>query len=317
MGFKLRIVIDGLCAFVPNKTRTRMKVLLLNSMTPEASGAGMSSGMSAVPYHYPTLRIPRDYYSYDYSTPYRADFQTDDYLNFFIAWEDIFIRYHHGYPLYIFNGRRPGSVEPSSPREERDFSWVVEVAQVYPDAVTEPLLLTPSPPRNLLMGRLNLDHGNIRTAEVAKYGGRNVIFEFAYGKHYQPITFTQAMATKVLYSLKIPHDWVDLCLVRFGDGGIASRERTIRICAGDSDRVTLQLRNVPLEDLLGLPPTDPSDLGLGHYGVLYRTLHPVPEDPPIPRPLFEPFTSRGLATGATTICTGHTLNDTDFDSYGV
>lgn len=304
MIFTLRIEIDGLCAFVPNKERNRMKVLLVNGLT-----AAPMDGYDRVPYHYPALRIKNVNLDPDHSTSPDLTLQNYSRL-YFIAWEDIDICPHHDWTsayLHIQNGRRPGSAEPTGGKEEKDFSWVVEAAQLTPDAETEPSLLLPSPPRNLLIGRLALDHGTIESAGVAKTtgSGRNQIFEFSRSKTMQPLPFAQAMATGVVYLLPIEGDYVDLKLIRFGDRHVQGRTRRLRLKPGGSGTVTVKLRNIPLETQVGLPPFSGS--ALDHFMMLYRTLKRIPDDPPMPRPLYEPWVAAGPATGATTICTGHTL----------
>jgi hypothetical protein len=302
MGFTLRIEIDGLCAFVPNRTGNRMRVLLLNGLVPAAVHGGVH-----VPYHFPGLRVSGDDFDEDCSAP--PDLQLQDGSKvFLIAWEDIEVLPQPHWPhchLHIQNGRRPGSAEPNTHEEEKDFSWIVEVAQLVPGAESEPSLLQPSPPRNLLMGRLALDRGTIGTKKVVKgAGGRNVIFEFACSKSSQPLPLAQAMASKVLYTLEVPYDCLDLGLTRFGEREL-QQQRTVRLRPGTSDTVTVKLRNVPLEELIGLPPVYSSSLD--HFGLLYRTLKTIPDDPPIPRPLYQPYVVGGPAQGATTICTGHAL----------
>lgn len=310
MAFTLRIEIEGLVAFVPNKAQNKVTVLLLNALTP----AGMYGGMQ-VPYHFPVLRIKEPNFNAHWSVPPDLSLQNGSKV-FFIAWEDIEIhpRFHHsGSDLHIQNGRRPGSAEPTGKQEARDFSWVVEVAQLIPGSECEPSLLVDSPPRNLLMGRMALDHGRIESAGVVKAtgSGRNVIFEFYCEKSMQPPLLAQAMATGVVYTVHIDNDWVDLRLIRFGDRHVLhGRERNVRVQQRRNlETVTVRLRNLPLEELLGLPAFPGS--GLDHYGLLYRTLRTIPDDPPMPRPLYEPRVEAGPAAGANTICAGHSLPPAD------
>jgi hypothetical protein len=160
------------------------------------------------------------------------------------------------------------------------------------------------------MGRLALDHGTIETQRVVKgAGGHNVIFEFSCSKSSQPLPLAQALASRVLYTLEIPGHHVSLRLVRFGDDDV-HKQRKVRLRPGYGETVTVRLRNVPLEELIGLQPVYSSSLE--HFGLLYRTLKTVPDDPPIPRPLYEPRVPEGPAQGATTICTGHTLPGASF-----
>jgi hypothetical protein len=302
--FTLEIEFDGLCVFVPNARCNEMTVLLVNALG--SAVPTMSGHMYQVPPHYPFLsfdlaqQVPPRYY--DIGFP-------GDLAALFFRWEDLEIL-PGGNPLPgnevdILPGRRPDTSEPSGPNEDRDFSWVPQLDKILPaGAKILPAVLYDNPPRNLVMGRVDLTSGEIGTEVVVKSGGRNVIFEFRCQKSGNCVDYCQALASRIRYSLEIEdEDFVELRFTRFGDRALGEQaRRSIKLAPGDRPTVEVDIRNLTLEEMLGLPPRSTGGVQQDHFTQLYSVLTGLPDDLPIPQPLYAPDLQGGPAHAADTLC---------------
>jgi hypothetical protein len=321
MSFKLIIEFDGLCVFVPTASCDQMSVLLINALgnampgmpypTPGMPGMpgpmpGMPGPMYMAP-HYPFL-------SFDLAQQWKlADYdlasQGGRAASFF-RWEDLEILPGGNPPvgigLQIETGRRPGTAEPTGPGEDHDFSWVPALDQIVPGgSKIDPAVLDENPPRNLVMGRVGLTSGKIGTGLLVRSGRRNVIFEFRGQKSGYSTDYCQALASRVRYSLQIHDPFVELKFTHFGDRILGAQAyRSIKLAPKVRPNVEVYIRNLTLEEVLGLPPRATGGVQQDHFTRLYSVLEDPPDDLPIPQPLSAPDLQGGPAHGSDTLCLG-------------
>jgi hypothetical protein len=339
--FKLLLEIDGLCAFVPAENRRSMTLVFVNG----AGGASMqgvgynghakgADGCSMqgtsdhgyihggpmhgaahghAPSHYAFIKFQQRTLCnlQDHHRQIRLGRST--FVRFF-DWEDLRIIRRTLPPepyLRIANGRRPGSAEPANRREARDFSWLAEIDKIHPAAGRiNPACLAPDPPRNLVIGRVFFDDGEIRTETIARDAhGLPILWEFRTIDDCQTSHLCQVLVSKIIYELEI---WDESVTLRFS--------RYNRACPVDFEfkpdpesglnEVKIVLANRPLEEIVGLDGYTGTYMDpLAHFGLLYRLAEKQPATVFIPYAVSHPgFFDGGLVRGGNTLCLGGTYS---------
>jgi hypothetical protein len=319
MSFNINFTFDGLCVFVPSKKRKRMRVILVNATSPYHESSHHGAGIS-MPSHYPFISYSTRNRIKDIGEPAQVLINGGREVRFF-DWEDLILT--HGYTgspliygaytgapnLNIVGGRVPGTSEPAtgSGSQARDFSWVAELERINPGAGrVKRSCLAPDPPRDLVIGRMDLREGEIFTQGLVEEAtGINAIFEFADPDAAGDL-YSQALAAEINWTIKIDEAYVILRFQRFGVADIFSE--TWLEPVGHED-VNVRVGNLPLEEVLGMNVrlralTD----SLAHFEQLYRVARKPPAVAPIPEPIgHSALKSGGGVRGGTTMCLGLTL----------
>lgn len=268
--FNLIVEFDGLCAFVPSRDRYKMKVLFINALD---GGHNHADHEMPMPPHFTFIGFPVG----SLLPPSSAQVVVNRGINGtegirFLEWQDI--EFITGVPrprrLSIAGGRIPGSAEPRFlDKDENDFSWLVDLGQIDPElGEVDPLCLAPDPPRNKVLARLSLNHGEIFTHQLA--GSRTTepfIWEFrtSDGKEVSPCC--QALAQAVRWKVRVSAPYVTVRLWPFS----GSPSADLRFAPTVGSELILSLRNIPADAMLGLDRIGyPTDLARYHFPLLSK-----------------------------------------------
>lgn len=270
MAFTLRILFNGLCAYVPNTEEERgMRVLLIDGRAP-----GVASNGKGHVSHIPAIRFNVSDLDPDGRQPaWRYDYSSQD---------------PEPRGAWLLNGddlelRVDGQPLPEGPLEVRretdeDFSQVPNVQQIYPESdgleVRDECL-----DNNLkrladvgLVGRIRLQGGRVG----AFPGGpdRSYISADEYTFSGLSNGFRQRMAACVYFETEVEGDSIELYSRQRGHGPI------LRPSAGD--RLEILIENEPPMDLMGSKP-DEDDLEYD-FELVYNVAKNPPREMRIPIP---------------------------------
>ncbi len=245
MSFKLRMLFDGLCVFVPNTDESKgMRVLVIDGRAP-----GLASNGESQVSHIPSLRFAlADLAASERQPTYRIDYSSADPIPrgaWLLNGDDLEIRID-GVPL------PDGSLTILRSQPLRDFSLVPSMRIIYPETlgieVREECL-----DRNLkrladagLAARMRLQNGVVGAWDGAD--GRYISSdEFMFigtpGLHRQRI------AGCVFFETEVEGETVEIFSRQRGHGPVFRPQ--------DDQTLEISLRNDPPEELMGARPTSP------------------------------------------------------------
>lgn len=305
--FDLFIEFDGVCAFVPSRNRDKMKVILVNAL--DGGGEHVGGHHMHAPPHFAVIGFSPE----NLQPPSQPQIITDrgnrgvEGIRL-LEWQDIeVIRGAAPKGLKIAGGRRPGSNEPRFDGDQMDFSWLVEMGKIDPDlSEIDPLCLAPDPPRNKVLARMSLSHGEIFANEIA--GPKpNVPFIWEFKTHdgKEVSACCQALANQIVWRMKVHEPDVTLRLWSFSGNPVASE---LRFAPVNNRPVKIQIKNLPLDDILGLRKVGyPEDSGRFHFPLLARVVKGQAKKAWIPEIVAQRTDPAGPVRGGTTACIGGSL----------
>ena len=292
MSFKLRMLFDGLCVFVPNTDESKgMRVLVIDGRAP-----GLASNGESQVSHIPSLRFAlADLAAGERQPTYRIDYSSADPIPrgaWLLNGDDLEIRID-GVPL----PDGPLTILRSMPM--RDFSLVPSMRIIYPETlgieVREECL-----DRNLkrladagLAARIRLQNGVVGAWDGAD--GRYISSdEFMFigtpGFHRQRI------AGCVFFETAVEGETVEIFSRQRGHGPVFQPQ--------DGQTLEISLRNDPPEELMGSRPTYPdADYD---FEMVYKVAKVPPPQLRVPVRATAAWSSE--AGGGPVRCTGVTYN---------
>jgi hypothetical protein len=200
MPYKFRLVLGGLCAFVPNSAGTAVRALMVN--TDPGAGHGRVAALSHTPeLHTPTLRYDRNHELGNAvgSAPIWAAIQFDqEEVSVSVAQKKASALQVTG----TLNSVKSGA----STANDRDLDWVPNLADVLPDAgkgKVEADCLAPNPKKGYLSARVQIDHGLLKVNEFATFQGAEVQAEFVPAATGAAIQ-RQALPHQVVWEFDVP-----------------------------------------------------------------------------------------------------------------
>lgn len=172
---------------------------------------------------------------------------------------------------------------PSSPVGRRSFDWVANIGRIVPEAgEIDPGLLGDRPRMGLLVARLRLGQGEIRTHRMIRVGDEVPPIDFkTLQADDQRVYFSQALAHWVLAEVPVHLPEGD-CTVRLVErslldgGGRRAMELRPTVCE-DGGVVEVAILNVPPSSFepVKRPPTPKERIGR-HFEVYYELSHHPP-----------------------------------------
>jgi len=230
----------------------------------------------------------------------------------FLSWEDLsFDAGPQTSGLAIAGGRNRGSQEPSDDASAADFTWVPQLELAAPGSGDiDPRCFDDDPPRYLVIGRLRLSTGQMQVTQLAATATERLIWQFQCSASGAPTGYSQAMASEILYSVKIDAPSVTLQLTSFN--GATGASLTLAPTPGNP-AVRIKVGNLPLTTLLALEDlTELPQDAAAHFRMLYQLSLKPPADPPVPVPITHPV-YKGISgvSGGTIICPGAVGNASD------
>jgi hypothetical protein len=231
----------------------------------------------------------------------------------FFSWEDLsFDAGPATSGLTIAGGRAPGSQEPGKNSSSADFTWVPQLELAAKGSgELDPRCFDLDPPRYLVIGRLRLTTGSIGVTQLAQTATERLIWQFQCSSSGAPTGYSQAMASEILYSVKIDAPTVTLRLTNFN--GDPSAKLTLAPAPDRPPVVTIKVGNLPLTTLLALEDlTELPQDAAAHFQMLYKLSLQKPSDPPVPVPITHPvYKGSGGVSGGTIICPGALASPND------
>ena len=269
------------------------------------SGGGGNQGLNGQDWWSLLADIPQD-------DDNSNDFPSGVAAVHFLSWEDLsFDAGPQTSGLAIAGGRQRGSQEPSGDASEADFTWVPQLELAAPGSGDiDPRCFDPDPPRYLVIGRLRLSTGQMQVTQLAATATERLIWQFQCSGSGSPTGYSQAMASEILYSVKIDAPSVTLQLTSFN--GATGTSLTLAPTPGNP-AVRIKVGNLPLTTLLALEDlTELPQDAAAHFRMLYQLSLKPPADPPVPVPITHPV-YKGISgvSGGTIICPGAVGNASD------
>lgn len=172
MPYKFRVILGGLCAFVPTTSRTAVRALMVN--TDPAAGHRRVQKLTHVPdLHTPTLLYDR-IHEVGGTTKVRAGIP--------FRFQEVTVTFPSkvASSLSITGPLTGGKSGPSVPGNV-DIDWVPDLADVLPPGTivkVEADCLEPKPGMDLISARVEIDNGTLSVDQFALFQGTEVQAEF-------------------------------------------------------------------------------------------------------------------------------------------
>ncbi|HVT18674.1 MAG TPA: hypothetical protein VHQ90_21145 [Thermoanaerobaculia bacterium] len=226
MSYTFRLKFSGLCAFVPNKPidddPDYVDVLLVNANYDSDSDFGQTIG--PLEPHTPNVWFTlRDLAGV--REP-QGDYQHHGAM-WLLVGEQINIGFSkNGEPvprekrLKIVHRSMKEKAPDSRLKEEDYFDWVAPMEKIHPQACdVDPRCLDLKPPPDLVIARIRLDDGVLKSDKIGKVNDKAVIAQFVPPLADEPCK--QALTHRVVLELEVPDDVsVVLTTSEFGDSAV-------------------------------------------------------------------------------------------------
>jgi len=280
MIFILKIYFFGLIAFVPNSHSKQMTALVIDARP----GFHASDG-TAFPSHYPVLlaragKCQGDCRSQDQQIANHL-FGTGSVLNPKLTLQDLSRTLGAGGGAWELNGdqiliettaarqtaeasspglevlrttrsvvRKAGETPVSVPanlREAEDFSWVAEMGQIVKGAgKVDPDCLSEKPTKDLIVGRVKLTQGTLKTYRLIEYDKNIPSFFFQPLAASAPTTsYSQGLADWTVVEIPIQGCEATLQAKNFATGEIRSMTLSPSDCKAGDQVVEVAMMNIP------------------------------------------------------------------------
>ncbi len=195
MPYKFRMILGGLCAFVPTPDLKEVRALMVN--TDPQAGHGRVAQLGHVPeFHTPTLIYDRvnEVGANPAIGSRTAIWPLDD--------EEITVKAPVKKPLTIVGPLTGG--KSGSPGTNRDIDWVPDLSDILPSAgKIETDCLDQNPKKEFLKARVLIDQDTLKVDEFASFKAAEVLADFVPLPSGAKIA-RQALPHRVVWEIEVP-----------------------------------------------------------------------------------------------------------------
>lgn len=275
MPYKFRMILGGLCAFVPKPGLAEVQALMVN--TDLQAGHGRVAKLSHVPeLHTPTLIYDRvNEVAANPSVGSRmAIWPLDD--------EEITVKAPVKKPLTIVGPLTGG--KSGSPGANRDIDWVPDLGDILPSAgKIEADCLDQNPQKGFLKARVLIDQDTLKVDEFASFKASEVLAELVPLPSGARIG-RQALPHRVVWEIEVPDGQSVAIQSRPFATNTSAPILNLQL-AGSKPDVTVLMVNLCCGNYLGAPPPtrlDPDDdfecfyMLLDNFDTLLQDVKPLP-----------------------------------------
>lgn len=160
---------------------------------------------------------------------------------------------------------------PADRNQVADFDWVAKMGEIYPSAeAVDPDVLADEPRKDLIVARLELTEGSIKTRNLIHLADKVRPFEFKALRHKAAApSYSQALAHWVVAEIPLPGCDVTITDKDFRTG----EERTMKLSASDCDGGVIEMALLNIPESITEPPEDlEGHGGTGHHFEMYYEL---------------------------------------------
>jgi hypothetical protein len=312
-SFILRILFNGLIAFIPSDNGQEVTVLLLN-----VDHAYHTSDGAALSQHKPLLLARAGNCTGDCSTNDSdiAEFIYADKTNTLAvssleaalagggAWDltgaDLSVQKvgtNANLPSLVVRDNVRGTTNnqpqiiPTTSTERGDFSWIADMQQICPSGCTlNSDVLDAVPPPGLVAARFRIRSGEVFTYAVARMGSDVTPVHFSrLDGTGSPSAYTQAIATWVGVDIAVSGDSIELVDERLDSG----TNRSMVLEPDSNDKVEIAVLNLPPF----VPPASSTN-GAPQVGKHFEAYYELMETPPAKEARLVPRAGAAPGTGS-------------------